>query len=226
MKGFPEAPYIVPFAVLMALVGLGLVWPDQLWPSAGIAGQVLRLAIPAVALWWVSRPVLDFRVRHWLGTTLAGVLIFALWIAPDVIFPGYRQALPFHNAVVGFARSSLSEASRHNPAVLALRTLRAATVVPIAEELFWRGWLMRWMIQADFRRVPLGSYQAASFWVVALLFASEHGPYWDVGLAAGILLNLWMIRTKSLGDLILAHAIANLCLSGYVIIAGKWEFWL
>jgi uncharacterized protein len=161
-----------------------------------------------------------------VATALAGVLIFALWIAPDLLFPGYRQSPLFHNAVVGFARSSLVGAARHDPAVLVLRTLRAAVVVPIAEELFWRGWLMRWMIHPDFRRVPLGAYQATAFWVVALLFASEHGPYWDVGLVAGILLNFWMVRTKSLGDVILAHAIANLCLSGYVILAGKWEYWL
>ena len=79
---------------------------------------------------------------------------------------------------------------------------------------------------SGFERVPLGTYQAAAFWVVALLFASEHGPYWDVGLAAGIVFNLWMIRTNSLGDVILAHAIATGCLSAYVICAGKWEYWL
>lgn len=226
MKGHPEAPYLIPFGVLLALVGFGFLWPDGLWPWAEIPGQILRVALPAAALWWASRGVLDLRVRYWAGTALAGVLIFALWIAPDVIFPGYRQLLPFDNAIVGVARSSLSEGARHSPVLLALRTLRAVTVVPVAEELFWRGWLMRWIIRRDFTRVPLGAYQAASFWLVALLFASEHGPYWDVGLAAGVLLNLWTIRTKSLGDVILAHAIANLCLSGYVILAGKWEYWL
>jgi hypothetical protein len=29
-----------------------------------------------------------------------------------------------------------------------------------------------------------------------------------------------------LGDLILAHAVANACLSAYVVVAGKWEYWL
>ena len=59
----------------------------------------------------------------------------------------------------------------------------------------------------------------------AALFAVEHGPYWDVGLATGILYNWWMVRTKSLGDLILAHGITNACLSLYVVAAGKWEYW-
>lgn len=66
----------------------------------------------------------------------------------------------------------------------------------------------------------------SAFWIVALLFASEHGSYWDVGLATGIIYNAWMVRTKSLGDLILTHAVTNLCLSLYVIAAGKWEYWL
>jgi hypothetical protein len=61
---------------------------------------------------------------------------------------------------------------------------------------------------------------------VAILFAGEHGPYWNVGLVSGILSNLWMIRARSLGDLIAAHSVANVCLSGYVIAAGKWEYWL
>src|SRR5262249_2958695 len=107
----------------------------------------------------------------------------------------------------------------------ALRTLRAVLIVPIVEELFWRAWLMRWLIEPDFSKVPLGAYTAASFWPVAFLFAVEHGPYWDVGLLAGILFNAWMIRIRSLGDLILTHAIANSALSVYVITAGKWEYW-
>jgi hypothetical protein len=57
------------------------------------------------------------------------------------------------------------------------------------------------------------------------LFASEHGPYWDVGLIAGILYNLWMIRTRSIADCILAHAVTNAALSLYVIATGQWQYW-
>jgi hypothetical protein len=46
-----------------------------------------------------------------------------------------------------------------------------------------------------------------------------------VGLAAGILYNWWMVRTKSLGDLILAHGVTNAVLSAYVVLAGRWEYW-
>ena len=66
---------------------------------------------------------------------------------------------------------------------------------------------------------------ARPFWMTAVLFASEHGPYWDVGLAAGIIYNWWMVRTKSLGDCILAHAVTNGALCIYVVATRHWEYW-
>jgi CAAX prenyl protease-like protein len=62
--------------------------------------------------------------------------------------------------------------------------------------------------------------------VTAVLFASEHGPYWDVGLLTGFLYNWWMIRTRSLGDCIVAHAVTNACLCVYVVSSGSWEYWM
>jgi CAAX prenyl protease-like protein len=63
-------------------------------------------------------------------------------------------------------------------------------------------------------------------WLSAILFASEHGPYWEVGLVAGLAYNFWIVRTKSLGDCILAHAVTNAVLSLFVITSGHWEYWL
>jgi hypothetical protein len=126
---------------------------------------------------------------------------------------------------MGQARGRLSTLAQSNPAVLFFRTLRSVAIVPVIEELFWRAWLMRWLISPRFQEVPLGTWSAQSFWIVAVLFASEHGSYWDVGLAAGIIYNWWMLRTRSLGDLILAHAVTNGCLCAYVIAFGKWEYW-
>jgi len=214
-------PYVVPFAVFMALLGLNTVLP-----MPALTDQLVRIAVMAAVLYFVARPALDFHLTQWAGSLLIGVAIFALWIAPDLLFPSYRHSFLFDNALLGSARSSMPEDVRHDIPVLLLRSLRAVIIVPIVEELFWRGWLMRWMIAPDFRSVRLGTYSALSFWTVALLFASEHGSYWDVGLMAGIIFNWWMIRTKSLGDLILAHAVANACLCAYVVAAGKWEYWL
>jgi CAAX prenyl protease-like protein len=205
---------------------MGLLALHSVLPLSDLADQILRVSVMTAVLWFVARPVIDLRVRH-LGATLAiGAAVFVVWIAPDTLFPGYRHFWLFENALMPKAATSLSGSALLSWPVLTLRMIRAVVIVPIIEELFWRAWLMRWIIDPDFQSVPLGKYTAQSFWIVAALFASEHGPYWDVGLAAGIIYNWWMVRSRSLGDLILAHAVTNFILSAYVIAFGKWEYWL
>jgi CAAX prenyl protease-like protein len=209
---------------------MGLLALHAVLPLPDLADQILRVTVMTAVLCFVllgrNRLVVDFRVRHWAATLAIGVAVFVVWIAPDVLIKGYRHFWLFDNAVVGKAATSLTAPAITSWPVLVLRMIRAAIIVPIVEELFWRAWMMRWLIDNDFQKVPLGKYAPQAFWIVALLFASEHGSYWDVGLLAGIIYNWWMVRTKSLGDLILAHALTNFILGVYVIAYGKWEYWL
>ena len=220
VRARPSLPYVVPFGAYLGLMSLHLVAP-----LPDVADLALRGGTMLVVLYWFARPVLDLHVQQWAASVVIGVAVFALWVAPDVLIPGYRHHWLFENPITGKTSSSLSVASQGQVGILMLRTTVAAAIVPIVEELFWRAWLMRWIINPDFQRVPLGTYTRQAFWIVAILFASEHGSYWEVGLAAGVIYNWWMIRTKSLGDLILSHAVTNACLSAYIIAAGKWEYW-
>ena len=149
-----------------------------------------------------------------------------IWVAPDYFCPWHHFIL-FDNASWAIPRATLRPHRRSDPIFLFFRIAISVIAVPILEELFWRGWLMRWMIDPHhFESVPLGTYTPVAFWPVALLFASEHGSFWDVGLAAGIVYNWWMIRTRNLWDCILAHAVTNGILAAYVIGAGQWQYWL
>ena len=85
---------------------------------------------------------------------------------------------------------------------------------------------MRWLINPDFEKVKLGTYSLSAVVITAVLFASEHGPFWDVGLITGLVWGLWMVKTKRLGDLFLTHGVANLCLSLFTIYTGRWEYWM
>jgi CAAX prenyl protease-like protein len=209
---------------------MGLLALHSVLPLPDLADQILRVTVMTAVLCFVllgrNRLAVDFRVRHWAATLAIGAAVFVVWIAPDLLIKGYRHFWLFDNAVVGKAATSLTAPAITSWPVLILRMIRAVIIVPIVEELFWRAWMMRWLIDNDFQRVPLGKYAPQAFWIVALLFASEHGSYWDVGLLAGIIYNWWMVRTKSLGDLILAHALTNFILGVYVIAYGKWEYWL
>jgi uncharacterized protein len=217
---YPSAKYVAPFVCFLLFLAvsprhiLNAYWELPIW--------VLALAAVCAICW--PREI-SLRPRFPLGSIAVGALVFLLWIAPDVLIPGYRQHFLFSNSITGHLHSSIRPAELQSPWILWWRTIRAILIVPIVEELFWRGWLMRWLINTDFERVPLGEYSPLAFWITALLFASEHGPYWDVGLITGIAYNLWMIRTRSLADCILMHAVTNGILSVYVMATGQWQYW-
>jgi uncharacterized protein len=217
----PSLPYVAPFATFMLLLVLAPSLPLDPRIEA-----VLRVGLLTAVLWVFARGVIEWRAPRWLPSILIGVGVFVLWIAPDLLFPSWRTHWLFSNSIVGQPESTMPADGRADPIVLLLRCVRAIILVPIIEELFWRGWLPRWIDNMDdFRKVPLGTFSRVAFWVTAVLFAVEHGSMWDVGLAAGLIYNWWMAKSRSLGDLMLTHAVTNACLSGYVLLTGRWQYW-
>lgn len=212
--------WVGPFAVFMLWLAA-----DKLLPLANPAKELLRDAVLVAAIAGFSRRILPTRAPHWISSIALGIAVCALWIAPDMLIPGWRGHWLFQNSITGRVTTSIPQASL-TPPMLVLRTARAALLVPVLEELFWRGWLPRWIQSSRFDSIPLGQYTPLAFWATALLFASEHGPFWEVGLVTGIIYNWWMRRTRSLGDLVLVHAVTNLALSLFVIATRRWEFWM
>ena len=213
--------YVGPFAVFMAFLVAGpYLAPLGRWEFP------LRVLVLAGAIWYFSRRVLSFRCVAPVQSILLGLAVFALWVGPDALFPGYRNHWLFQNGMMGQLKTSIAGQFLDDPMVLFFRTARAVLIVPIVEELFWRAWMMRWLIKPEFEQVALGTYDLRACLITAALFASEHGPFWEVGLICGLLWSWWMVRTKSLGDMILTHAVANLGLSLYTISTKQWQYWL
>ena len=213
-------PYVLPFAVFIGFLAL-----QKYVPLPTNLEFIVRDLLLAGVLIGFSRHVIQLRPSRPLQTIILGVAVFIIWVGPDVLFPAYRQHWLFQNSILGQLTVTIPGSVLLSPWVLWPRILQAVVFVPILEELFWRAWLMRWLISPQFEKVPLGAYQAGAFWITAAMFASEHGPYWDVGLIAGIAYNWWMIRTRSLADCILAHAVTNACLGAYVVATQRWEYW-
>jgi CAAX prenyl protease-like protein len=211
--------WVGPFAVFMLWLGL-----DKFLPVANPAKELLRDGVLLAALFYFSRRVIPRSAPHWLPSIALGLAVFAIWIAPDLLVAGWRDHWLLQNSITGHLKTSIPP-TELTPLMLVLRTARAALLVPVIEELFWRGWLPRWLQDTRFDRIPLGHYTAFAFWATAVLFALEHGPFWEVGLVCGIIFNWWMKRTRSLGDLVLTHAVTNLALSLYVIATGRWVLW-
>jgi len=218
LRRHTAVPWILPFLLFIGLLALQQIVRVPIW---------VRFVIPVAAILGVSRVALRGGPSRPALSVLIGLAVFVIWIAPDALAPSWHHFILFDNKIVGHPAANTPPAERHDLVFLTFRVAVSVAAVPILEELFWRGWLMRWLIDSkDFERVPLGTFAWSSFWLTALLFASEHGSFWDVGLAAGIIYNWWMVRTRNLWDCILAHAVTNAVLAAYVIGAGQWQYWL
>jgi len=179
----------------------------------------VQTVVCAAALAFFRR---EYRLRApriaWIAWA-AGLLVFALWVSPQVLFHAAPRLDGFDPGLFA-GRPALYWGG------LVMRFLRLVLVVPALEEIFWRGFLLRFLMDERFEAVPFGTYSRMSNAVVAAGFMLEHSPPdWPAALAAGVLYNYVAYRTRSLSSCILAHAITNALLGAYIMITRQWGFW-
>ena len=151
-----------------------------------------------------------------VAVCLAGVVTCAIWVATD-------WTLAVTGAPKGFNPTLLPD----GPVRLLMTVVRVAgavLVVPVMEELFWRSFLLRYLVDQEFESVPIGRFTWTSFIATTILFGLEHHLFL-AGMAAGVIYSFILYRTRSLAQCVLAHAVTNLALAGYVLFTGKWYFW-
>jgi CAAX prenyl protease-like protein len=106
---------------------------------------------------------------------------------------------------------------------IAFRVFGSVIMVPIAEELAFRGYVLRRLISADFDKVS-PRFTWLSFLLSSLLFGALHGR-WLAGTVAGMFYAWAMYRRGKVGDAILAHATTNALIAADVLILGNWKLW-
>ncbi len=98
-------------------------------------------------------------------------------------------------------------------------------LVPIAEELAFRGYLLRRLVSTDFETVGWRTFAGAPFVISSVAFGILHRERWLAGTIAGAIFALAQLRRGRIGDAIVAHAIANALLAAWVLVAGNWNLW-
>ncbi len=107
---------------------------------------------------------------------------------------------------------------------IAFRVLGSVVTVPIAEELAFRGFLIRRLIDSDFESVPAGKLTPYSLVISSVLFGLLHGR-WTAGIVAGGAYALVYRRRGKIGDAVLAHAVSNALIAAQVLLMGDWRLW-
>ncbi len=220
---------VAPFATYMAFLAVeqGLRYLNTKGYAA-VPEDLLMSLYPAKALsvalllFLFRKSYTEIRVKD-LGERFvfpaaffAGIAVFLMWINMD--FPAAVMG-----KLQGFDPNMARDGALRLPLTIS-RLAGAALVVPVMEELFWRSFLIRYVISNDYSKVAIGHFTWTSFLVTAVLFGLEHNLFL-AGIIAGLIYNLLLYYTRSLTACIIAHGITNLALGIYVLVTGKWYFW-
>ncbi len=108
---------------------------------------------------------------------------------------------------------------------LVIRFLGLALIVPIIEEFFLRGFLMRFVIRENWWTVPFGTLTPAAAIIGTAVPMLMH-PAELLAAAVWFSLVTWlMVRTRNIWDCVAAHAVTNLLLGLYVVTQHQWQLW-
>lgn len=205
----PVAAYLMPFLAILAaslIARAGSADFEWLYP--------LRPLAAIAALWYFRRA---YRGVVWRFGPLAiavGLVVAGLWAwtTPATAragLPGGFVAMP--GPLQAFW--------------IACRLLAAVVTVPIAEELAFRGFLLRRLVDADFESVAWRRFAWMPLLVSSIAFGAMHESRWLAGTVAGAAYALIQIRRGRLGDAVVAHAVTNAALAALVWYTGDWRYW-
>ena len=167
----PTAAYLVP---LLALIGAALV-------TGSFARTVdqyyaVRILAALAMLWVFRRAYLGLEYRFSPASIAIGLLVGIGWIA----------AAPSGDGSGAQVRENLAEL----PVWLfwiwvCFRAFGSIVVVPVCEELAFRGYLLRYLISRDFTSVAYRSFTPLAVFVSSLLFGLLH-ERWVAAALAGV----------------------------------------
>jgi CAAX prenyl protease-like protein len=182
-----------------------------------------------------------YTLSPWRGLGLAfvlGVVGIAFWVAPALlrealIQGGHEPAqwwdwLGLAERTEGFDPMIAQDSPLWFSTVVGFRFARMVLVVPLVEELFWRGFLMRFLLTEDgrFEKIAFGTHAWKVFGIVTAAVMLIHNTEDYLGAFVwGALMYFVAVRTKSLGACVLMHAVGNLALGLYVMQTQQWGFW-
>jgi CAAX prenyl protease-like protein len=210
----PFLTYLLFIVIADLLARLGWNAQDLRWLYAVKIGAVMLMLV----IFWrdyselKSSPALG--LRGVMVAIAAGAAVLVLWVSLNASWMIVGNPEGFNPTTNG----------RIDWLLVAVRIFGAALVVPVMEELFWRSFLMRWIVSVDFLKVDPARITLLSLIISVTLFGVEHNQ-WLAGIVAGLTYSVLYVRYRTLWSPILAHAFTNALLGGWIVITGNWTYW-
>lgn len=235
VRAQPEAPLMGPFMLYLLLLLLDELFP----PHLRHVGMVIRGAATLWVCWCFRHYFPPLGRPYWPLAVAAGLLAAWGWAAGQFLFDrlGLGGTLSL-KSLLAWPPGLLAEpGALFNPLEkvgaggafwthVVIKIGVAVTAVPIVEELFWRGFMLRALIRWDgWAAVPVGQFAWRAFLGTALISTLQHPSNWGVSILCWMFYNGLFYWTRSLSCLMIVHGVTNLALYAWVVRAGQWRFW-
>ncbi|MDB4373509.1 CAAX prenyl protease-related protein [bacterium] len=239
--------HVVPFGVFMVFlllsqfVGEAMLWEHdnapwyRHWPEQLFYPIQVVVTLLTLGFFW-SHYDFKWSNKVWIGV-IAGFVGIAFWLLPTTLYDHWGMTgkpETFFEKLLGLAPRKegfdpyVFESQWAQTFSLVTRIFRAVVIVSLVEEIFWRGFLMRFLLDRDgkYWKVPFGKPALISFIVVTLAFTIAHAPIDYLGaLIYGSLTYGVAVWTKSLLACVVMHGVANASLAAYALAYGKLGLW-
>jgi CAAX prenyl protease-like protein len=205
----------------MAFLGISTLLPSGTFLELWLYPIKIMAVLSLLIFFWSSYQELQQPiVSHGKEAALAmgiGLVVYLLWVRMDWSWAMQGEA------TVGY--NPFQEEATAGFILAGIRLFGASVVVPVMEELFWRSFLIRWIINPNaFKKVPLGLFTLGSFAATVVLFGLEH-HLWLAGMMAGAIYNGLLYQTRRLWPCVIAHATTNVMLGLHVLVTQEWQWW-
>lgn len=203
----PASPYLVPFLVLVAT---GMVL--QATTTQPAAWYPIRVLVMLGCLWHYSKSFPRLSVGYSSTPIVIGVTAGLLWLL----------LMPAESIAAGGAVNLAQTVPYGMSLWWVVRIIGYVLLVPIVEELAFRGYLIRRLIQPAFEKVSPETFSWFAWIVSSVLFGLMHSHLWLPGILAGLLFGLALYRRGNLADAIIAHMSANGLIAVYAMTTSQW----
>jgi exosortase E/protease (VPEID-CTERM system) len=198
---------LIGLSLLFLLVNNGFDWAYPI--------KIIFVALTIKYLW--SKFKVSFLPLKWLPFLIGMVTVFIwlLFVKVDV------------NKSHLFAEHLFNVESWQIYIWIIFRVLGASFVVPIAEELCFRGYLFnitQRFIKSKFNNIKINDLNITVLVFTSIIFGSLHSE-WLAGFLAGLLFGIARMYRNRISDAIIAHAVTNFLLSLYIIHYQTWSLW-
>lgn len=244
LRNDSTAAHVGPLAVFLILSmvpgwfrgeGPGQPWyviqPEHWW------FPVQTLLCGGLLWWWRQHYAFPpGKPRYYMAAFVLAAVGIAFWVLPGWLFhqwdvpskaTGWKW-LGLIDRSRGFDPTLLAEHPSGQVVTITLRFVRSVLLVPLVEELCWRGWLMRYVNAGEkpFTSIPFGTHSWRAFWITTLAVTLVHRPEdWIAAFLWGTLVYFVAVKTKSLRACVIMHAFGNLLLGIYILRTGQYGYW-